>query len=114
MYNVGVNTGNASVTTAASSVDWYEQQTLGLSNSTVFWKSLAPKPVDNNFSSSRSGKNDAIHVVVVDDKGTVTGSQGTILEKFLSLSKAKDATADGDNPTRTYYKDFLALNSKYI
>ena len=112
--NVGVNTGNAAVTTAASAVDWYEQQTLGLTNSVVYWKSLAPKPVDSNFSSSRNGKNDAIHVVVVDDKGTVTGSQGNILEKFLSLSKAKDATADGDNPTRTYYKDYVALNSNYI
>ena len=112
--NVGVNTGNGKVTAAASAVDWYEQQTLGLSNSTVFWKSIAPKPVDNNFSSSRSGNNDAIHVVVVDDKGSVTGVQGNILEKFLSLSKSKDATADGDNPTRTYYKDFVALNSNYI
>ena len=112
--NVGVNTGNAAVTTAASAVDWYEQQTLGLTNSVVYWKSLAPKPVDSNFSSSRNGKNDAIHVVVVDDQGTLTGSQGNILEKFLSLSKAKDATADGDNPTRTYYKDYVALNSNYI
>jgi len=112
--NSGISTGNGAVTTAASAVDWYEQQTLGLSNSVVYWKSLAPKPVDNNFSASRSGRNDAIHVVVVDDNGTVTGSQGTILEKFLSLSKAKDATADGDNPTRTYYKDYVALNSKYI
>ena len=112
--NVGVNTGNGKVTAAASAVDWYEQQTLGLSNSVVYWKSLAPKPVDSNFSASRSGKNDSIHVVVVDDQGTVTGSQGTILEKFLSLSKAKDATADASNPTRTYYKDFIALNSNYI
>jgi hypothetical protein len=112
--NVGVNTGNASVTTAASAVDWYDQQTLGLTNSVVYWKSLAPKPIDNNFSSSRSGRNDAIHIVVVDDKGSVVGTQGTILEKFLSLSKAKDATADGDNPTKTYYKDYVALNSTYI
>jgi len=112
--NTGISTGNGAVTAASSSVDWYEQQTLGLSNSVVYWKSLAPKPVDNNYSASRSGRNDAIHVVVVDDKGTITGSQGTILEKFLSLSKAKDATADGDNPTRTYFKDYVALNSKYI
>jgi hypothetical protein len=112
--NVGVNTGNGKVTAAASAVDWYEQQTLGLDNSVVYWKSLAPKPVDSNFSASRSGKNDAIHVVVVDDQGTITGSQGTILEKFLSLSKAKDATADASNPTRTYYKDFIAQNSNYI
>jgi hypothetical protein len=112
--NVGVNTGNGKVTAAASAVDWYEQQTLDLNNSVVYWKSLAPKPVDSNFSASRSGKNDAIHVVVVDDQGTITGSQGTILEKFLSLSKAKDATADASNPTRTYYKDFIAQNSNYI
>ena len=112
--NTGISTGNGAVTAAVSAVDWYEQQTLGLSNSVVYWKSLAPKPVDNNFSASRSGRNDAIHVVVVDDDGGITGSQGTILEKFLSLSKAKDATADGDNPTRTYYKDYVALNSEYI
>jgi hypothetical protein len=112
--NVGVNTGNGTVTAAASAVDWYDQQTLDLTNSVVFWKSLAPKPVDNNFSSSRSGNNDAIHIAVVDDEGSVTGVQGNILEKFLSLSKAKDSTADGDSPTRTYYKDYVALNSNYI
>ena len=112
--NSGISTGNGSVTTAASAVDWYDQQTLGLTNSIVYWKSLAPKPVDSNYSSSRNGHNDAIHVVVVDDIGTVTGVQGSILEKYLSLSKAKDATADGDNPTRTYYKDFIANRSKYI
>ena len=112
--NSGISTGNGTATSVVSSVDWYDQQTLGLSNSIVYWKSLAPKPIDNNFSSSRSGRNDSIHVVVVDDKGTVTGSQGSILEKFLSLSKAKDSTADGDNPTRTYYKDYVALNSRYI
>ena len=34
-----------------------------------------------------------MHVVVVDDFGTITGNQGTILEKFVSLSKAKDAVS---------------------
>ena len=112
--NAGINTGNATVTAVTTQLDWYEQQTLGLSNSTVYWKSIAPKPVDNNYSSSRSGRNDTIHVVVVDDNGSVTGIQGNILEKFGNLSKAKDATADADNPTKVYYKDYLALNSKYI
>jgi len=107
----GISTGTSSAVTA---VDWYEQQTLGLKNSTIYWKSLAPRPVDNNYSNSRNGSNDAIHVVVVDDRGTISGIQGNILEKFLSLSKAKDATADADNPTRVYYKDYLALNSNYI
>ena len=112
--SAGISTGNGTVTAVTTQEDWYEQQTLGLTNSTVYWKSLAPKPVDNNFSSSRSGRNDAIHVVVVDDRGSVTGVQGNVLEKFLSLSKASDATADGDNPTKVYYKDYLAIYSEYI
>jgi len=112
--NAGINTGNQTVTAVTSQQDWYEQQTLGLTNSTVYWKSIAPKPLDNNYSSSRSGRNDTLHVVVVDDKGSVTGIQGNILEKFGNLSKAKDATADADNPTKVYYKDYLALNSKYV
>lgn len=110
--STGVSTGaNPQV---SAKVDWYDSQTLGLENSTVFWKSLAPKPVSNQYVTSRDGGGDGIHVVIVDDAGEVTGIQGAILERFTSLSKAKDATADGDNPSRTYYKDFIALNSKFI
>ena len=94
--------------------DWYDSQTLGLENNTVFWKSIAGKPVTNNFVSKRSGSNDALHVAVVDDTGNVTGIQGNILETFTFLSKAEDATADADNPTKIYYKDFIAQNSRYI
>ena len=103
----------ATTFTSATVTDWYDQQTLGLTNSTVYWKNVAPRPVSNRFVTERSGANDAIHVVVVDDSGEVTGVQGNIVERFVSLSKASDATADGDNPTRTYYKDFVANNSKF-
>ena len=114
----GINTGGggadgASIT-PTSAIDWYDQQTLGLTNSTVYWKAIAGKPLDSNFVNERNGRNDSIHVVVVDDTGTVTGIQGNILEKHLFLSKAKDATADGDAPTKTYYKDYLASNSEHI
>ena len=107
----GISTGTAS---AANVKDWYNEQTLGLTNSTIHWKSIAARPVTSNFSSSRQGENDAIHVVVVDDTGSVTGVQGSILEKHLSLSKAFDATADGDSPTRIYYKDYIQYNSEYV
>jgi hypothetical protein len=107
-------TGGTPTTSSTSTVsDWYDEQTLGLTNSTVYWRNIAPRPVANRFVTERSGSNDAIHVVVVDDTGDVTGVQGNIVERFVSLSKASDATADGDNPTRTYYKDFIANNSKF-
>lgn len=108
----GINTGTSQAATTAS--DWYDAQTLGLTNSTVLWKSIAPRPLTSNYSSSRNGGNDGIHVVVVDDTGSVTGIQGNILEKFTNLSKAVDATSDGDSPTKTYYKNFVADNSAYI
>ena len=109
--NAGINTGSATVATVK---DWYNEQTLGLTNSTIYWKSIASRPVTTNFSSSRNGEGDALHVVVVDDTGSVTGVQGSILEKHTSLSKASDATADGDAPTRVYYKDYVQNYSNYV
>ena len=109
--NSGVATGNF---TSGAIKDWYDDQTLGLTNSTVYWKSIAPRPVTNQYVLQRNGDNDAMHVVVVDDTGDVTGIQGSILEKFTFLSKALDARADADNPTKVYYKDYIALNSNYL
>jgi len=114
--NSGINTGalGQTGTGAVTSVDWYDQQTLGLTNSTVYWKSIAPKPVTNNYSLDRQGKNDALHVVVVDDTGSVTGIQGNILEKHLSLSKSADAVSDVNSPQKIWYKNYLAQFSSNI
>jgi len=94
--------------TVSSQVDWYDQQTLGLTNSVVFWKSIAGKPKTNKYSLDRNGKNDGIHVVVVDDLGDVTGIQGQILEKHTNLSKALDAVSDVNSPQKIWYEQFLA------
>jgi len=91
--------------------DWYESQTLGLDNSTVFWKNVAPKPGTSAYASSRNSRFDEVNVVVVDDNGDQTGTSGTILEKWVGLSKAKDATRFN---APIYYKDFIADNSEYI
>ena len=111
--NVGVNTGLSSTLayTPVTVVDWYKSQTLNLTNSTIYWNSIAPKPVTNSYSLSRDGKNDGLHVVVVDDLGTVTGIQGTILEKHTFLSKASDAISNVNSPTKIYYKNYIANSS---
>jgi len=112
--NSGISTGNGSVSSVASVSDWYDQQTLGLTNSTIYWKSIAPKPVSNNYVLERQGKNDGIHVAIVDDTGSVTGIQGNLLEKFVSLSKALDTISSVNSPEKTWYKDFLANFSQYV
>ena len=93
-------------------VDWYDQQTLGLDNSNVFWKSIAPKPSTTEYASERSSRNDEFHVIVVDDDGSVTGTSGNVIEKWSGLSKASDARISPS--TGVYYKDYIANFSNQI
>ena len=109
--NSGITTGSA---TAATVVDWYDQQTLNLTNSTVYWKSIAPKPVSNNYSLERNGKNDAMNIAIIDDTGSVTGIQGNILEKHVGISKALDSVSSVNSPQKIWYKNYLANFSSYV
>ena len=108
--NSGVNsTGLGAVAyTPTTAVDWYDQQTLDLTNATISWKSIAPRPTSNVYTTDRNGKNDGIHIVVVDDKGSITGIKGNLIEKHTNLSKAGDAISNVNAPQRIYYKDYLA------
>ena len=55
---------------------------------------------------------DEMHIIIIDEDGDMTGTPGTILEKFERVSKASDAvTASGDN---NFYVDVLYRHSNYI
>jgi hypothetical protein len=97
-----------------SARDWYGQQKLNLSNSTILWSTIAEKPSTSDYALQRNSKNDGIHIVVVDDNGSVTGIQGSILERHLNLSKALDTISATNSPTKVWYKDYLLNFSKYI
>ena len=114
--NSGINTGSSasSGVTAVSSVDWYDQQTITLTNSQIFWKSIAPKPKVTSYSSERNGRSDELHIVVVDDLGTITGVQGSIIEKHVGLSKALDAVSSVNSPQKIWYKNYIADFSSQI
>ena len=105
--NVGVAT--TAVTTTA---DWFANQSITLSNSTIAWNTVADRPSTSEYSATRGGRFDEVHVVVIDDAGTVTGNAGTVLEKHLGLSKAKDAEFSLGSPS--YWRKYLATNSEYI
>lgn len=113
-----VNSAGVAQTTqtlaASSVVDWYDQQQLNLTNTTIFWKSIAPKPITNEYALDRNSRNDAIHVAVVDDTGSVTGIQGNLLEKHLFLSKATDAVSAVNSPQKIWWKGYLAQFSNYV
>ena len=111
MYEVGTGT-SAGTTSVTAQKDWYDQQTVQLTNSTIQWSQLADRPGTSNFAAARSSRFDELHVVVIDDKGTITGNAGTILEKNLNLSKAKDAEFSAGSPS--YWRKFILNSSKTI
>jgi hypothetical protein len=115
--SVAIHTNGQSVaagtTTYTSQQDWFDQQTISLSNNTtISWNNIADRPSTSSYAAARNSRFDEIHVVVIDDKGTISGNAGTILEKHLSLSKAKDAEFSVGSPS--YWRKYLASNSQYI
>jgi hypothetical protein len=76
------------------------------------WSSVGTRPGTSQFTLSRNGYRDEMHVVVVDATGAITGTPNTVLEKFVGLSKATDAkTTNGEI---NYYKTVLKLKSAYV
>ena len=115
--SVAIHTSGQSVSYATTSVtaqsDWFDQQSLTLtSSSTVKWNQLADRPGTSEYASSRGSRFDEVHVVVVDGNGDITGNSGTILEKHLSLSKAKDAEFSLGSPS--YWRKYIANGSPNI
>jgi len=92
--------------------DWYDDQIIQLTNSTIAWKSIAPKPVTSSYAAERGSSNDELHVVVVDDDGSISGVSGNILEKWTNLSKALDARNSPSQPI--YYKNYISNASRYV
>ena len=115
----GSNVGTGSTQVVSTQVDWFEQQEVVLTTKDgngnpikLEWDSLADAPGTSSYAQARGGRFDEVHVVVIDDKGTVTGNAGTILEKHLNLSKAKDA--EYSVGSTSYWRKYLATNSQYI
>ena len=77
-----------------------------------YYDSVDGAPGTSAYTSARSGVNDEIHVVVVDEDGGISGTPGTVLETFSKLSKGSDAkTPQGDT---NYYPTVIKNRSQHI
>jgi len=106
------NTVGHSTAAYTNQYDWFEDQTIELSNGSLEWDQLSNRPTTSGFVAARGGRFDEVHVVVIDDTGDITGNAGTILEKHLALSKATDA--EYSVGSTSYWRKYIETNSKYI
>ena len=101
--NLGVN----------SVSDWFEGQNISVTGGAIIeWDALASAPGTSAYAAERGARFDEVHVVVIDDLGEITGNAGTILEKHLNLSKAKDA--EYSVGSSSYWRKYLEINSNFI
>ena len=116
--NLGITTAGQSTAwtttldvTGAS--DWFEAQNINITGGAIIeWDALASRPGTSAYAAERGARFDEVHVVVIDDLGQITGNAGTILEKHLSLSKAKDA--EYSVGSSSYWRKYLEVNSNYV
>jgi phage tail sheath protein FI len=58
------------------------------------------------------GSNDELHIIVIDEKGYISGVENAVLEKYAYVSKASDnKKPDGSN---NYYKDVINGRSEWL
>jgi hypothetical protein len=58
------------------------------------------------------GSNDEMHIIVIDEKGYISGVENAVLEKYAFVSKASDnKKPDGSN---NYYKDVINARSEWL
>ena len=77
-----------------------------------FYDQVSGAPGTSPYALARSGVNDEIHVIVIDEDGVISGTQNTVLEVYSKLSKASDAKSpQGDS---NYYPSVILGKSKYV
>jgi hypothetical protein len=110
-FGTGTTLGSAAYT---GEVDWFSQQYIELPSikSEIQWNSIAQAPGTSAFAEPRGSRFDEVHVVLIDELGTITGNAGTVLERHLGLSKATDAEFSAGSTA--YWRKYIAANSAYI
>jgi hypothetical protein len=74
--------------------------------------SFGVAPGTSDYTTSRGGSNDELHVIVVDEDGLFSGTANTVIEKYAFVSKASDAISnDGSS---SYYKTVINDQSQYV
>jgi phage tail sheath protein FI len=69
-------------------------------------------PGTSEYATSKSGANDEIHIIVIDEDGNFTGTANNVVEKWAFVSKAADAK--DSSGSSIYYPNVLNEQSEYV
>jgi hypothetical protein len=109
---------NTSVSINVSTRDIYRRsQNTSSSSLARAWEfatsfDTAPNQSSYVLYNGNTSAQDEIHIMVVDQDGWFTNAPGTILERYVGLSRATDAMTN--NGLTNYYRTVINQNSKYV
>jgi len=86
--------------------------TQTFNNDWTYGEEFSGPPGTSDYVAKVAGANDEMHIIVVDEDGRLTGTSGTILEKFAYVSKASDAK--NDDGSSSYYVNVINDRSRYV
>ena len=69
-------------------------------------------PGTSDYATSKSGANDEIHIIVLDEDGNFTGTANNVVEKWAFVSKAADSK--DSSGSSIYYPNVLNDQSEYV
>ena len=69
-------------------------------------------PGTSDYATSKSGANDEIHIIVIDEDGNFTNTANNVVEKWAFVSKAADAK--DSSGSSIYYPNVLNEQSEYV
>lgn len=69
-------------------------------------------PNTSTYVANQNGRNDEMHIAIIDEDGKFSGTANTVLERFAYVSKASDAKRD--DGSSSYFVDVINDSSKYI
>jgi phage tail sheath protein FI len=112
----GPVTGNSTVAlfsvTLSSKYVGNTWSTTSLSRRWEFHDYVPSAPGTSAEAAKYGSSNDEMHIVVVDNKGAISGVAGSILEVFPNLSKA--GAAKSEDGTSISYQSYLNKNSRWV
>jgi len=106
--DIVADTNSTNVTVSSVRNEYAEREYLPGSK----WINVAARPGTSLYTNNVGGSNDEMHILVIDVDGEITGNPGTVLERFIAVSKASDAKSTVGEVN--YYKTVVKQRSEYI
>ena len=102
------DTNSTAVSISSVRVEYDEREYLPSQK----WVNVATRPGTSQYVSGQGGFRDEMHILVIDVDGKITGNAGTLLERFIGVSKASDAKSSVGETN--FYVDVIQQKSEYV